>query len=1197
MKTTKSYLTKKLSSTIICMIFALGIVLAQFTTAFALQSGTTGDVQWTLSDDGTLTVTGTGSMADYTQVSETPWYESLSDIKSVVIGEGVTKIGAYCFADCTNIASVQIPTTLYTIADFAFYGCTSLTEVTLPQRIHEVGYGAFGSTGLTKVNVLSRVVKYTENDSYENAVTFPESAVFYCGYSLYTDIYCDRNKRQLIRVDDYMITDIDNGESTYDFVNNKYGAANLWKASKSDNISSDDIMLDYTFTIDADKAKNEYNYTAPSQNKEIGSDINNGGEISLEISLGFETNNYSTDNISTNAYYGYTETDPIGRTNENYLNWKLTSEENPYVTITSDGSIATVRVQGKVKDIFSYTITNKPYTDYREINALSLSVVVSGETYISSSSGTYLNSLNSQQLEYNYTAWYDIHRKDLEVTNLGPRTLNTASTVKLWDMEEDSSEEYMEPSKSEYVWNATFSRISREYVEELDRCPGDAGFLEEYNGITYGSIDAEYDAGTDPTIRLSDFITEENKDFIHSLVGVKPSGIGGEVMIFPMICTATLTYPDGETKIVDVDMSDECTFIVRACMHACNVCGLCTETEKTTPCNTIDWMEVRCYCDEPSESIVVTTPATEDEVSFENNTWAYEPTIEVEFVNVEQSAESAYIDEIDKEIPIDDTVMLFEVSLYADGMPYTMNQWGGDEENISVTIKVGTENATLLKDGEAELIHIGSNGAETVPCESDTDAGTITFITNSLSPFAIVKKSNTDCRHYGRTFLNETQAKVYDNVDMAIKNAEASVKIDVEYGLKYADIKLIMEMVTADHPDYFWYKGSFTYRHTVTDNIIVEVIPKYDIDGHEVTKEDIEPYKAKFDARIKEIITEMKTALPEATDYEKALWIHDKVAIIITYKEGKNHQTAYGALIDGEAVCAGYAKLYQNLLIEADIPVWAIKGNSINPLTGTSESHEWNIMWLDGNCVYTDVTWDDQGVELFHVYFARDLNAMSPEHVPDSEIYADKVPTCTPGKCDTYNYFEKEKPEYAYSGELTVDFLVDVMQTKTEGKTYIMTVYDTEASEFYDWFTNENLNKIINQAYAAGKIPAGSYSIAANSMGHEGIGVENHLMIYVFQSDTGFTVYNTDKTVTVDMSISRNDYSEENKDESGNTLLKVGLVFYDESGTAIKFATEEVNPNEIYKADIPEGADTFKAILINTYNLKPLCVPGKLNLK
>lgn len=55
---------------------------------------------------GTLTISGTGAMANYSS-SDRPWADKLSDIKSVVIENGVTSIGKYAFQSCASLTAVN----------------------------------------------------------------------------------------------------------------------------------------------------------------------------------------------------------------------------------------------------------------------------------------------------------------------------------------------------------------------------------------------------------------------------------------------------------------------------------------------------------------------------------------------------------------------------------------------------------------------------------------------------------------------------------------------------------------------------------------------------------------------------------------------------------------------------------------------------------------------------------------------------------------------------------------------------------------------------------------------------------------------------------------------------------------------------------------------------------------------------------
>ncbi|MBP0972880.1 MAG: leucine-rich repeat protein [Oscillospiraceae bacterium] len=97
-------------------------------------TGTCGEhLTWTLTPDGTLTISGTGEMADR------PDFGDKSKIKSIVIGEGVTSIGTFAFVKSQNLTSVTLPDSLTTISGYAFQSCTSLTSLTIPAGVTSIG--------------------------------------------------------------------------------------------------------------------------------------------------------------------------------------------------------------------------------------------------------------------------------------------------------------------------------------------------------------------------------------------------------------------------------------------------------------------------------------------------------------------------------------------------------------------------------------------------------------------------------------------------------------------------------------------------------------------------------------------------------------------------------------------------------------------------------------------------------------------------------------------------------------------------------------------------------------------------------------------------------------------------------------------------------------------------------------------------
>lgn len=94
-------------------------------------SGTCGDdLTWTLDDEGTLTISGTGAMANYSS-SRAPWYSMRSSIKKIAICDSVTTIADYAFIGCDSLTEVTIGDSVTTIGEDAFLFCPSLKAFTV----------------------------------------------------------------------------------------------------------------------------------------------------------------------------------------------------------------------------------------------------------------------------------------------------------------------------------------------------------------------------------------------------------------------------------------------------------------------------------------------------------------------------------------------------------------------------------------------------------------------------------------------------------------------------------------------------------------------------------------------------------------------------------------------------------------------------------------------------------------------------------------------------------------------------------------------------------------------------------------------------------------------------------------------------------------------------------------------------------
>lgn len=125
---------------IFTIIGLLLLVLPLIVNAEIVDSGSCGEnVTWTLDDEGLLTISGDGDMYDYSQSG--PW--STSEVKQIIIDNGVTSIGSNAFNMCRNLTNVILPDSLTNIAPGAFSYCSKLNNIVIPDNVTSIGDGAF----------------------------------------------------------------------------------------------------------------------------------------------------------------------------------------------------------------------------------------------------------------------------------------------------------------------------------------------------------------------------------------------------------------------------------------------------------------------------------------------------------------------------------------------------------------------------------------------------------------------------------------------------------------------------------------------------------------------------------------------------------------------------------------------------------------------------------------------------------------------------------------------------------------------------------------------------------------------------------------------------------------------------------------------------------------------------------------------
>lgn len=125
---------------------------------------------------GTLTVSGTGPIDDYSPFNR-PWGQYEDNIKSVIIGDAVTRIGNYSFYSCDNLTNITIGNSATSIGKSAFQFCSGITgELVIPDSITTIESKAFADCAITAVKLGSGIKTIgTDEFTYNRIESFSVS--------------------------------------------------------------------------------------------------------------------------------------------------------------------------------------------------------------------------------------------------------------------------------------------------------------------------------------------------------------------------------------------------------------------------------------------------------------------------------------------------------------------------------------------------------------------------------------------------------------------------------------------------------------------------------------------------------------------------------------------------------------------------------------------------------------------------------------------------------------------------------------------------------------------------------------------------------------------------------------------------------------------------------------------------------------
>ena len=205
-----------------------------------------------------------------------------------------------------------------------------------------------------------------------------------------------------------------------------------------------------------------------------------------------------------------------------------------------------------------------------------------------------------------------------------------------------------------------------------------------------------------------------------------------------------------------------------------------------------------------------------------------------------------------------------------------------------------------------------------------------------------------------------------------------------------------------DNPQFFYIGNTYSsegYRKGNTDyfNVLCLV--------YTMTAQERAVASRQLSEQVGNLIRHMRQTVPD-DPFEKELYLHDRLMDIVSYdirvEKEENPAalyptafSAYGALVEGHAVCEGYARAMQLLLHQAGLDCTLVSGTD-----ELNRAHMWNLVTIDGRNYHLDPTWNDSSNMPHHSYFNLTTSEILKTHTIDTENLG--VDTCTAIEANYY---------------------------------------------------------------------------------------------------------------------------------------------------------------------------------------------------
>ena len=342
-----------------------------------------------------------------------------------------------------------------------------------------------------------------------------------------------------------------------------------------------------------------------------------------------------------------------------------------------------------------------------------------------------------------------------------------------------------------------------------------------------------------------------------------------------------------------------------------------------------------------------------------------------------------------------------------------------------------------LSIGDIEQAYAGSSSDDFTDSADDFSDGEVPKNGNfTLSHEGIIQEGAI-CPKKTSVVLTEK----WENALVNLVEKGGSVLDIASLSIPADQISDVVMLFINQHPEYYW----LSFESCDVENGIAVTL-----------YEDVKPFMGKsrstvFGSSSLEEATKKALAVvkPEMSDLEKALVLHDYIALNTEYDyqgylNGNLPNSVFtieGTLVEGKAVCQGYALAYQYLLNKVGIESKYVASSAMN--------HGWNLVKIFGRWYHVDVTWDDpvwdQLGRVKHQYFLlSDAGIMGLEHY-SWEVWDNGTETAPAAVSEVYNtYFWRniDTGIWYYKEKM---YYMEISST-TVGQIKCQSIYDSSAT-------------------------------------------------------------------------------------------------------------------------------------------------------